>query len=132
MIGSCCPFDLCFAIHNNPLAGLTVADVPIVIMQSARSNWFLASCMVSSGIGSPNITASNLTGLPHLSHGSGANRGTKSLRSVRFPHPMHLSRERLPCISIRLSRMPALMSSPSMFCVMTDLMVLDFTRFASA
>ena len=67
---------LAFAIQSRPLAGRTVADVPMATMQSAMPVCLRAALIVSSGTGSPNITVSYLTGPPQAPHGAGGPSNT--------------------------------------------------------
>ena len=100
--------------------------------QSARSISALAAAIISGTIGSPNMTASNFTGWPQSSQGSGAKSGTKSLRSVRLEQPMQRKRDRFPWISMSASPIPAFRSKPSMFWVITDVMWPPLTSSARA
>ena len=84
------------AIQISPLAGRTVPEVPMVTTQSALLISILAAVITSSGIGSPNITVSNLTKPSHFSQGFGAYMGTKLPRDIRSPHSIHLNFVRLP------------------------------------
>ena len=89
---------LALAIQSRPLAGRTVADVPMATMQSAMPVCLLAAPIVSSGTGSPNITVSYLTGPPHAPHGAGGPSSTNPPSRLLAPHVVHLSRLRFPWI----------------------------------
>ena len=88
-------------------AGYTVADVPITIMQVAFELCRKHESRVPLGIGSPNITVSDLTGDPQSGHIGGklfdgpVTPGIISpvgnlLLCHRASHPMHLSIVRFP------------------------------------